>query len=259
MTYVKTYYGIYFTGSGGMVRLPINPEKLPVSRDNDNAEYNVLGIGPIMVPRTPKLKELSFSGLFPAEDNPDTYINFFESAMLNKSVLVYTPVRYYEDGRPFGLSDSGMQCLVTEFKSEERGGETGDFYFDLTVTEYRDYTPQRMQIATSSASGASNVATAALNATPAAQTQTTAKTLKLMASPSRDIPQGQLYSGAYAICNGTVYQDSQRGYVLDQLNGQRVIVRRIDNEAPSGIYITHEDGTYIGWVEAQTLQVVSET
>lgn len=259
MTYLKTYYSIYFTGSGGMVKLPINPEKLPVSRDNDNKEYNVLGIGPIMVPRIPKLKELSFSGLFPAEDNPDTYINFFESAMLNKSVLVYTPVRYYEDGRPFGLTDPGMQCLVTEFKSEERGGETGDFYFELTVTEYRDYTPQRMQIATSSTATAGVPTVAAARTAAPAQSPNTETVVKLMTSPSRDIPQGQLYSGAYAVCNGTVYQNDHRGYVLGQLNGQRVIVRRIDNEAPSGIYITQEDGTYIGWVEAQSLQVVSET
>lgn len=258
MTYIKTYYSIFFTGPGGVVKLPINPEKLPVTRDNDNKEYNVLGIGPIMVPRTPKLQERTFSGLFPAEDNPDQYISFFESAMLNQSILIYTPVRYYEDGRPFGTVDPGIQCLVTEFQHEERGGETGDFYFDLTITEYRDYTPQRMQVATSTVSVSASSAAAARTAAPVQQTQTQ-QIVKLMISPSRDIPQGQLYSGAYAVCNGTVYRDSERGYALNQLNGQRVIVRRIDNEAPSGIYITEEDGTYIGWVEAQSLQVVSET
>lgn len=257
MTYLKPYYSIFFSGSGGLIKLPINPEKLPVTRDNDNKEYNVLGIGPIMVPRMPKLQERTFSGLFPSEDNPDQYISYFEAAMLNQSILIYTPVRYHEDGRPFGTVDPGIQCLVTEFEYEERGGETGDFYFDLTITEYRDYTPQRMQVATNTSASAASVAPASVISGATQRTQQ--QTLKLMISPSRDIPQGQLYSGAYAICNGTVYESSERGRALEQLSGQLVIVRRINNTAPSGICVTHEDGSYLGWVAAESLQVVSET
>ena len=30
--------------------------------------------------------------------------------------------------------------LVTSFHTEERGGETGDFYYELGLSEYRDYT-----------------------------------------------------------------------------------------------------------------------
>lgn len=49
-------FGLFFTRDGTVIRLPVNPEKLPVARDNDNSEYNVLGIGPIMIPRIPKLR-----------------------------------------------------------------------------------------------------------------------------------------------------------------------------------------------------------
>ena len=155
---MPNYYGIFFSGgSGGVIQLPVNPEKFPTARDNDNKEYNVLGIGPIMVPRTPKLREVTISSFFPGRNNseypnaqdPDVYINYFQSAMDNKTVLIYTPVRSYEDGTPFGTGDVGFPILVTAFDTEERGGEVGDFYYDLTVTEYRDYTPQRMQIASS--------------------------------------------------------------------------------------------------------------
>ena len=47
-------FGLFFTRDGTVIRLPVNPEKLPVARDNDNSEYNVLGIGPIMIPRIPQ-------------------------------------------------------------------------------------------------------------------------------------------------------------------------------------------------------------
>ena len=35
-----------------MLSLPINPEKLPETKESDNGEYNVLGLGPVMQPRT---------------------------------------------------------------------------------------------------------------------------------------------------------------------------------------------------------------
>lgn len=148
-------FGLFFTRDGTVIRLPVNPEKLPVARDNDNSEYNVLGIGPIMIPRIPKLREVTISSFFPGREfsrsnqwgafhPPEYYIQFFESAMNDKAPIIYTPVRYYENGEPFMTGDTGFEVLITQFNTEERGGETGDFYYDLTLTEYRDYTPQSL-------------------------------------------------------------------------------------------------------------------
>ena len=92
-----------------MIRLPVNPEKLPVAREAENGDYNVLGIGPIMVPRTPNQREVTVSSFFPgrlfsgvltsgAFQPPEFYINFFESAMHDRVPILYTPVRYYENG-----------------------------------------------------------------------------------------------------------------------------------------------------------------
>ena len=58
-------FGLFFTRDGVVIRLPVNPAKLPVVRDNDNRDYNVLGIGPIMVPRIPKLRVVTISSFFP--------------------------------------------------------------------------------------------------------------------------------------------------------------------------------------------------
>ena len=172
-------FGLFFTRDGTVIRLPVNPEKLPVARDNDNSEYNVLGIGPIMIPRIPKLREVTISSFFPGREfpgvltsggfqPPEFYIQFFESAMNDKAPIIYTPVRYYENGEPFMTGDAGFEVLVTQFNTEERGGETGDFYYDLTLTEYRDYTPQSL----------------------AAQGQQTAGApVEVTTEPSRSIPQ----------------------------------------------------------------------
>ena len=273
---MPNYYGIFFSGgSGGVIKLPVNPEKFPMARDNDNKEYNVLGIGPIMVPRTPKLREVTISSFFPGRNNveypnaqdPDVYISYFQSAMDNKSVLIYTPVRSYEDGTPFGTADVGFPVLVTSFDTEERGGEVGDFYYDLTVTEYRDYSPVRMQLAGGSSGGGNSVSAAAIasartSASTGATTSGTASgtaSAALIVQPSRDIPQGQLYVGALAIANGTCYQTSAGGGTATPVSGQRVSIARINNEQSNAVYVTTEDGTALGWIVSSGLQVVSET
>ena len=77
--------------------------------------------------------------------------------------------------------DSGFSALVTQFNTEERGGETGDFYYDLTLTEYRDYTPRTIQVQQ------------AANTAPAASVE-----------PARDIPAGSLWWAACARQTGRI-------------------------------------------------------
>lgn len=240
-------FGLFFTRDGTVIRLPVNPEKLPVERDNDNGDYNVLGIGPIMVPRTPKQRVVTISSFFPGRPfsgvltpnefkTPEFYIQFFESAMNDKVPILYTPVRYYENGEPFMTGDSGFQVLVTQFNTEERGGETGDFYYDLTLTEYRDYTPGTMQV----------------------QQSTTTQTAT--AEPSRDIPRGQLVVGSVCIANGPYYYSSYGDEPHGNGNGRRVVVSRIvDAKRAYPVHVTTEDGGALGWMKKDALQVVSDT
>ena len=37
-------FGLFFTRDGTVIRLPVNPEKLPVARDNDNSEYMIQSV-----------------------------------------------------------------------------------------------------------------------------------------------------------------------------------------------------------------------
>nr|DAW43759.1 MAG TPA: tail assembly protein [Caudoviricetes sp.] len=243
-------FGLFFTRDGQVIRLPVNPEQLPVEKDNANDDYNVLGIGPIMVPRIPKQRVVTISSFFPGRvfpgiltsngfQPPEFYINFFNSAMNEKAVILYTPVRYYENGEPFMQSDTGFQVLVTSFTYTEKGGETGDFYYDLELTEYRDYSPQTMQIQTP--------ATSTSPATVSTEKQ-------------RDIPQGQIVVGSTCIANGQYCYTSYGDGPFGTANGQRVVVSRIvDGSRPDCVHITTEDGSPLGWLPKSALQVVSST
>lgn len=276
-------FGLYFSGSGGVVRLPVNPSKLPDEKDNENGEYNVLGIGPIMIPRTPKLRVVSISSFFPGRNipglvvgtfqPPDYYVSFFQSAMDNRSVLVYTPVRYYPDGTPFMTGATGFECLVTKFTHEDRGGEVGDIYYDLEITEYRDYRPISMQISENSAlpsvsgaasgSSAQSLSRSTFSTSYAASSSGSAGTTQQITAtpkPARSIPQGTIVVGSVCIANGAYYFTSMAEMQSGTANNQRVVVQRIvDGSRPACVYVTTEDGESIGWLPKSALQVVRET
>lgn len=241
-------FGLFFTRDGTVLRLPVNPEKLPVARDSDNGEYNVLGVGPIMIPRTPKQRVVTISSFFPGRvfpgvltanefQPPEFYITFFESAMNDKAPILYTPARYYEDGEPFMSGDSGFLVLVTQFSTEERGGETGDFYYDLELTEYRDYSPRTIQIS-GQGGGKPSVATT---------------------EPAREMPRGQLTVGTLCTANGPYYYTSYGEEPHGNGNGRRVVVSRmVDAARAYPIHVAAESGGALGWMREEALQVVGQ-
>ncbi len=244
-------YGLFFTNknTGAVIRLPVNPEGLPASRDTANDDLNVLGIGPIMVPRIPELKKIEIASYFPGRPDlltltagsfqpPSFYISFFEGAMLNKEILTYTPVRYYEDGEQYLLDDNGYDVLVVGFEYEERGAETGDFYYTLNLSEYRDYTPAKMQLQSGS------------NQTGGAAVATT--------EPTRSIPKNQLVVGSVVIANSKYYASSNGDEPHGNGNGRRCKVSRIEASRSYPVHITDESGGALGWIKKDSLQVVDD-
>lgn len=247
-------FGLFFTRDGLVIRLPVNPAKLPQTQDGDDQTYNVLGVGPVTVPRIPKPREVKISSFFPGRTasyvltagdfkEPEFYIKFFRAAMEDMVPILYTPVRYYEDGTPFMTGETGFQVLVSSFSTEERGGETGDFYYDLALTEYRDYSPQTVTVVQAAASAAPQEP---LTATP---------------EVTRDIPGGQLYVGCTCVANGSWYYTSYGDEPHGSGNGRRVVVGRIIETDPGRarpVLVKTEQGGLLGWMAKDALQVVSQ-
>ena len=271
---MPNFYSIYFTRNGEVVRLPHNPEKLPETRSASNGEYNVLGLGPVMVPRTPNLRELTISGYFPGALSssltslltyhpPEYFINFFTSAMNDREPILYTPVRINELGVPFSLSDPGYYVLVTDFKTEERGGETGDFYYDLTLKEWRDYAPNRGQIVqdgTTQASTAATASAASRLSTRARIAQAAAVAAPLSASkePTRQTPPNRIVVGSLCRLDGAYWAGPAAQAPETPASGLSVsVVRIVDSANQALAYVKGTDGTPLGWCSLDALQVVN--
>lgn len=242
-------FRLFFSRSGESFCLPVNPAKLPVAHSTADEKYNVLGLGEIIVPRLPNLRTLQIASFFPGRPfagvltgndfrSPEYYIRFFRQAQLNKMPLAYTPVRYFENGEPFMTGDYGFDVLITAFDVEERGAETGDFYYELELTEYKDYSPAQLQIKAENISAGQSV-------------QVTAEKL-------RKIPAEQLYAGCAAVANGNYYYTSAGDEPHGVAAGRRVWVQRIlGAEKAYPIHITDEGGGALGWIKKEALQVVS--
>ena len=226
----------------------MNPETYKISRDNDNGEYNVLGVGPIMIPRTPKLKAAEWSGLFPGRPDfgavlttgqfqpPKFYIDFLQSAMEEKARLRFVANRYLEDGTP--IFDTNMEVLVTSFHTEERGGETGDFYYELGLTEYRDYSAKTVKLQ-----------------------QEKGKPAEASSEETRDIPAGQLTVGMDVTVNGNYYSSSYGAGPHGTFSGFRGKISRIvanDPQRPCPYHITTSSGGARGWVKKAQIQAVGQ-
>ena len=229
-------YGIFFSYANQVIRLPINPQELPVVREGSNDTYNVLGIGDITISRIPKQKVITIESYFPARVDssvltwrgfkaPEFYIDFFQKAMTEKRVITYTPSKQMEDGTVFDLQDTGFKCTVESFSTTEKGGETGDFYYSLTIKEWRDPAPQTVKTRTT-------------------ETGEVAATY----TPTRETAPGQLTVGKRVRVNGPFYLSSYGDEPHGTASNLTAVITRIVEGRSYPIHIANESGGALGWV-----------
>ena len=216
--------------------IPVNPEEISIKYPSDNKDYDVIGIGQVVVPRKPALKEISWESFFPAFTSdpyvdadaydPDEYVDWFENAMKkNQKVrLIITRDRLY---------DTNIRCIVSDFETTDKGGEPGDMYYSVTLREYRDYSPETVSIITTPAETAAD------------------QNVEATSEAERPVETPVLRVGASVIANGQYWYDSYGAKPFGTANNISTTVTRIVEGNPYPVHI----GSY-GWVTADQLQIV---
>ena len=230
---LKSGCSIYLVFSGKKIKIPVNPEEIEIKYPTDHKTYDVIGVGEIVVPRKPSLKEISWESFFPGDRSavyvnsgakvPSYYMKSLESALKKKRVgrLIITRS---------GVYDTNMKCIVSNFEIKDKGGEPKDIYYSLELKEYRSYAPKVVSILTTPAPGQTN-------------TEASIETARAVETPV-------LRVGAPCVVNGEYCYDSYGGKPHGTANNLNTTVTRIVSGNPYPVHV----GSY-GWVTESQLQI----
>lgn len=239
-------YGIYLSTSDLTVRFPVNPEEISIEYPEKNERYDVLALGEIVQPRSPGLAKISWKkGLLPGSamgpwvlnagvfEPPEHYIGFLNRLKAGKETAVLTFDRYLEDGTPYHSDE--FPVVVEDFEVTEKAGETGDFYYDVEFSEYREYAPGAVTLVPDGAGAATAVG-----------------------SKQREVPKGQLVVGSRVTVNGSFFYTSYGEEPHGSGNGRTAVVGKLITTDPGRacpILLKTEAGGLLGWCRAEAVSV----
>ena len=174
-------------------------------------------------------------------------------------IITYIPSRKYETGEAYALEiDPGFDALVTSFAYEEKGGETGDFYYDLELTEYKNFSPLKMTLTKATEERSENENDTSV----AAQGQRAQDSVITTTERQRETPMGQLYVGGNVTVSGAYYYSSYGDEPHSQASGGTYNISRIVNDDPDRpypIHIVNSTGGAVGWVKRAACSVVGDS
>ena len=115
--------------------LPVTPESFGVQVKNNNSVVNITNFGNYNMMGKTGLKSITISSFFPAQDYN------FSSGGDEPYELVNQIEEWRLSTKPLNLlienSTIDFDCLIDSFEYKEQDG-TGDVYFTLVLTEYRN-------------------------------------------------------------------------------------------------------------------------
>lgn len=191
---VNTQYSIFLDSEGVTIQFPVMPAELPVKYPSTNQVYNLLAVGEVVQPRLPGLAEFRWESFFPARPAP--WVNTsgafeppeFYIEKINGYKKAGKPVRFivtrWDDG---ALFDTNVQAVVEDFEHIEKGGEVGDFYYNIRLREYRPYSARKVTIQTGSTPAATPAANTAGASSITAATKTATKTVNAITEVKRAV------------------------------------------------------------------------
>lgn len=140
-------YKMTIIASGSEIPIPVLPDELEVTSPGKNEKTTVLGMGEVLLLREKGLQSISWESFFPAHDG--SYVSGGMIApgraveRLQKARDKRKPIRLLLIGPDFDINSS---MAVESFKYKERGGEAGDIYYSITLTEYKDPSPAKITL-----------------------------------------------------------------------------------------------------------------
>ena len=95
----RIWFGTWKSGDSfdlELIELPVNPSDVTITYPGNPTNYDVEGVGDVVIPRIPKLANVTFESFFPRErifitgtnstswHTPEWYVNYFRSLQKKK-------------------------------------------------------------------------------------------------------------------------------------------------------------------------------
>lgn len=257
-------YMIWFDVEGfEEIQLPVNPSEVTITYPGNLSNYDVEGIGEIIIPRLPKLATVTFDSFFPREGvyttlsslasfySPEWYYTFFRRLQKLKETFRLTIVRQYENSASGTPSMNNFDtvfnsAVLMDFSITDKGGEPGDIYFSMSISEYRDASPRTLaEVARQDVDEKGNITLQ-----------------RLVPVPNRPVQKGVITTESLVTINGKVYTSESEiaddwkktKQQANQVDGlvTRVLPPQMSNKLHS-VYING-----LGWVNKSDCELQSQ-
>lgn len=133
------------TGDGREIPIPVLPEKLEISSPGKNETTTVLGLGEVLLLRAKGLRTITWDSHFPKHSAPYVTGQVVTPIEIVRAIQAARdtrkPMRFLLLGTDL---DINMPVGVDDFSYEERGGEVGDIYYSIKLTEWKSYAAKRL-------------------------------------------------------------------------------------------------------------------
>lgn len=283
----RIWFGTWKSGDSfelELIELPVNPSDVTITYPGNPTNYDVEGVGDVVIPRIPKLANVTFESFFPRErifitgtnstswHTPEWYVNYFRSLQKKKEPFELTISRgsdiYYttDNGTMTqeNLFRTGGEYLIAEnlfpnhqryfdtvfdkavlldFSISDHGGEPGDVYYSMTISEYRDASPKTL----------AEIANVEYDAEGNVETQ------EMVPVVNRPPQRGAIVPDRAVEVSGEVYENEEttkKQWKMSRAQANRIdrVVTRVLPPSVSGtLHSVYIDG--LGWIDKKNCRL----
>lgn len=127
------------------IQIPVLPSELTVELEGKNSKVEVLQLGEVNRLRKRGLKTISWDSFFPSYMAPYV-VDFTGNALdivmsIDKVMVEAKPIIFILLGNDLDING---WYSIESFSYSEKGGEPGDIYYTIKLTEWVDYSPSKL-------------------------------------------------------------------------------------------------------------------
>jgi hypothetical protein len=129
---------------------PVNPEELTVDFGQDNDyDTDVIGVGEITIPGTPRLESVSWSSFLPVRFD-DSYVSIPAGLLYNPDYAMWKLIESKRRRLVMFLTIGGTPwndfVIIKGLKWSVKAGEPGDIYYNIELKRYKDVSIQTVTV-----------------------------------------------------------------------------------------------------------------